>query len=170
MTETKKGVVYLNQHNIRSLMKLSEVHKFCDGTLMKIRDNLIDMVNKNELGHGNKSLKGRDWNGKDIKRSNEMLEKINQTLKRREKLRRFEEYVGGRPETIDPFFMFYGAILKKTRKTMHLGASTKRFVFCLRGRIRRGTEGKALDLIDDRLAIVPYEPPKEVQYPKSKGI
>ncbi|GJX44095.1 hypothetical protein Tco_0260771 [Tanacetum coccineum] len=57
---TKKGVMYLNQHNFRSLMKLDEVHKFYDGTLMKIRDNLIDMVNKNELGRVNKRLKGRD--------------------------------------------------------------------------------------------------------------
>ncbi|GKC53756.1 hypothetical protein Tco_1076501 [Tanacetum coccineum] len=101
---TKKGVVYLNQHNFRSLMKLNEVHKFCDGTLMKICDNLIEMVNNNELGRGNNRLKGRDWNDKDIKRTNEMLDKIDQTMKRREQLRRFEEYVEGRPKTIDPHF------------------------------------------------------------------
>ncbi|GJZ50656.1 hypothetical protein Tco_0604846 [Tanacetum coccineum] len=64
--------------------------------------NLMKMVNENILGHGNKSLKGRDWNGKDIKRSNEMLEKIDKTLKRKEQLRRLEEYVGGRPKTFDP--------------------------------------------------------------------
>ncbi|GJU63281.1 hypothetical protein Tco_1245116 [Tanacetum coccineum] len=104
MSGREKGVVYLNQHNHRSLIKLNEVHKFCDGTLMKIRDNLINMVNKNELGHGNKRLKGRDWNEKDIKRSNEMLDKIDQTMKHREQLRRFEEYVGGRPKTIDSRF------------------------------------------------------------------
>ncbi|GJZ23146.1 copia protein [Tanacetum coccineum] len=52
MSETYKGVVYLNQHNIKSFMKFSEVKKFCDGTLMKIRDNLIDMVNTNKLGKG----------------------------------------------------------------------------------------------------------------------
>nr|GEY22159.1 hypothetical protein [Tanacetum cinerariifolium] len=33
MTRTKKGVVYLNKYNRRSLMKLNEVHKFCDGGL-----------------------------------------------------------------------------------------------------------------------------------------
>ncbi|GJU27764.1 hypothetical protein Tco_1166385, partial [Tanacetum coccineum] len=60
MSGTEKGVVYLNQHNHRSLMKLNEVHKFCDGTLMKIRDNLLEMVNRNELGQGNKRLKGQD--------------------------------------------------------------------------------------------------------------
>ncbi|GJS53535.1 hypothetical protein Tco_0626897 [Tanacetum coccineum] len=77
MSGIEKGVVYLNQHNRRSLMKINDVKKFCNGTLMKIRENLIDMVNKNELG---------------------------QVMKSREQLRRFEEYVGGRPKTIDPRF------------------------------------------------------------------
>nr|GEU42622.1 hypothetical protein [Tanacetum cinerariifolium] len=90
--------------NNRSLMKLSEIHKFCDGTLMKIHDNLFEMVNKNQLGHGNIRLKRWYWNDKDIKRSNEMLDKIDQTLKCMEQLRRFEEYVGGCPKTIGPRF------------------------------------------------------------------
>ncbi|GJR54572.1 hypothetical protein Tco_1405093 [Tanacetum coccineum] len=78
ISRAQKGEVYLNQHNRRSLMKL------------------------NEPGRGNERLKGRDWNEKDIKRSKEMLEKIDQVMKRREQLRRLEEYVGGRPKTIDP--------------------------------------------------------------------
>ncbi|GJY55017.1 hypothetical protein Tco_0446681 [Tanacetum coccineum] len=69
-----------------------------------IQENLIDMVNKNKLGHGNPRLKGRDWNDKDIKRSKEMLDKIDQVRKHCEQLRRLEEYVGGRPKTIDPCF------------------------------------------------------------------
>ncbi|GKE27051.1 hypothetical protein Tco_1442435 [Tanacetum coccineum] len=104
MTGTGKGVMYLNKHNRQSLMKLNEVYKFYDGTLMKIQENLIDMVNKNKLGHGNPRLKGRDWNDKDIKRSKEMLDKIDQVRKRCEQLRRLEEYVGGRPKTINPCF------------------------------------------------------------------
>ncbi|GJZ85948.1 hypothetical protein Tco_0657558 [Tanacetum coccineum] len=54
MTAMHKGIVYLNQHNIKSLMKLSEVKKFCDGTLEKIRENLVDMVKRNKLGTANK--------------------------------------------------------------------------------------------------------------------
>ncbi|GJV01233.1 hypothetical protein Tco_1334802 [Tanacetum coccineum] len=49
MSGTYKGVVYLNQHNIKSFMKLSEVKKLCDGTLEKIRENLVDMVKRNKL-------------------------------------------------------------------------------------------------------------------------
>ncbi|GJW23570.1 hypothetical protein Tco_0034192 [Tanacetum coccineum] len=84
ITTTHKGVVYLNQHNVKSLMRLSEVKKLCDGTLVKIRENLIDMVTKKKLGKGNKRLKGRDWTDDDVVKSNEMVEKIDKTLKRRE--------------------------------------------------------------------------------------
>ncbi|GJU79307.1 hypothetical protein Tco_1276377 [Tanacetum coccineum] len=77
MTGIEKGVVYLNKYNRRSLMKLNKVHKFCDGTLMKIQENLIEMIIKNKLGRGNERLRGRDWNDKDVKRSQEMVDKIN---------------------------------------------------------------------------------------------
>ncbi|GKB73400.1 hypothetical protein Tco_0934812 [Tanacetum coccineum] len=102
ITGTEKGVVYLNKYNRRSLMKLNEVHKFCDGTLIKIQENMIKMITKNKLGRGNERLKGRDWNDKDIKKSNEMVNKIDQVIKHREQLRHLEEYVGGRPKTINP--------------------------------------------------------------------
>ncbi|GJU55753.1 hypothetical chloroplast RF21, chloroplastic [Tanacetum coccineum] len=82
--------------------RLSEVKKFCDGTLEKIYENLIDMVKRNKSGTDNKRLKGRDWTDIHVKKSNEMVYKIGKVLKRREQLRRLEEYVGGRPKTINP--------------------------------------------------------------------
>nr|GEW63008.1 hypothetical protein [Tanacetum cinerariifolium] len=99
MSETHKGVVYLNQHNVKSFLKLSEVNKFCDGTLIKIRENLVAMVKRNKLGTTNKRLKRIDWTIMDVKKSNEMVDKIDNVLKRREQLRRLEEYIGGRPKT-----------------------------------------------------------------------
>ncbi|GJY94996.1 copia protein [Tanacetum coccineum] len=51
---TEKGIVYLNKHDMNSLMKLDEVHKFYDGTLLKVQENLMKMVNENKMGHGNK--------------------------------------------------------------------------------------------------------------------
>ncbi|GJZ61747.1 retrovirus-related pol polyprotein from transposon TNT 1-94 [Tanacetum coccineum] len=101
ITTTHMGVVYLNQYSIKSLMKLSEVKKFSDGTLVKIQENLIDMLSNNKLGSGNKRLKGRDWTDYDIKSSREMLKKIDETLRHKEQLKRLEEYVGGRPKTIN---------------------------------------------------------------------
>ncbi|GKC42310.1 hypothetical protein Tco_1060032 [Tanacetum coccineum] len=101
MTATHKGVVYLNQYNVKSLMKLSEVKKFCDGTLEKIQENLIEFVKWNKLGTGNKRLKLRDWTNMDVEKSNKMVDKIDKILKCREQLRRLEEYVGGRPKTVN---------------------------------------------------------------------
>ncbi|GJY62608.1 hypothetical protein Tco_0464068 [Tanacetum coccineum] len=45
---------------------------------------IISVVKVNKLGRGIERLKGRDWNEKDIKRSKEMLDKIDQVMKRRE--------------------------------------------------------------------------------------
>ncbi|GJZ63933.1 hypothetical protein Tco_0620354 [Tanacetum coccineum] len=61
-----------------------------------------DMLIKNMLGSGNKRLKGRDWTDYDVKSSREMLKKIDEVLRHKEQLRRLEEYVGGRPKTINP--------------------------------------------------------------------
>ncbi|GKD75881.1 hypothetical protein Tco_1334163, partial [Tanacetum coccineum] len=102
MSGIHKGEVYLNQLNIKSFMMLSEVKKFCDGTLNKIKENLIDMVTKNKLGTGNKQLKGKDQTDMDVEKSNEMVNNIDKVLKRKEHLRRLEEYVGGKPKTVNP--------------------------------------------------------------------
>ncbi|GJZ62337.1 hypothetical protein Tco_0618474 [Tanacetum coccineum] len=60
------------------------------------------MLSKNKMGSGNKRLKGRDWIDYDVKRSREMLKKINETLRHIEQLIMLEEYVGGRPKTVNP--------------------------------------------------------------------
>ncbi|GKC25117.1 hypothetical protein Tco_1027267 [Tanacetum coccineum] len=127
MSGTHKGVVYLNQHNIKSFMKLSEVKKFYDGTLIKIRENLVGMVKRNKMGTGNKRLKGRDWTDMDVEKSNEMVDKIDKVLKHREQLRRLEEYVGGRPKTVNlrtfvrPMFRrFLDNKLKEGERMWHL--------------------------------------------------
>nr|GEZ00924.1 hypothetical protein [Tanacetum cinerariifolium] len=64
--------------------RLSEVKKFCDGTLVKIQENLINMMSKNKLVSGNKRLKGRDWTDYDVKSLKEMLKKINKKLRHKE--------------------------------------------------------------------------------------
>ncbi|GJW83619.1 hypothetical protein Tco_0156764 [Tanacetum coccineum] len=102
MIATHKEVVYINQHNVKSLMRLSKVNKFCDGMLVKIWENLIDMVTKNKLVKGNTRLKGRDGTDNDVMKSNEMVNKIDKTLKLKEQLRRLKEYVRGRPKTVNP--------------------------------------------------------------------
>ncbi|GJU14838.1 hypothetical protein Tco_1142804 [Tanacetum coccineum] len=70
--------------------------------LSRFVKTLVDMVKKNKLGTGNKWLKGRDWTDMDVEKSNEMVDKIDKILKRKEQLRRLEECVGGRPKTVNP--------------------------------------------------------------------
>ncbi|GJT47915.1 hypothetical protein Tco_0974072 [Tanacetum coccineum] len=55
---TEKRVVYI-KYTMKSLMLRKEVHKFCDGTLMKVQDNLQKILKENRLGRGNVNLKGR---------------------------------------------------------------------------------------------------------------
>ncbi|GJW65000.1 hypothetical protein Tco_0116884 [Tanacetum coccineum] len=50
----------LNVNYVEDIMKLSEVKKFSDGTLVKIKEILIERLSKNKMGSGNKRLKGRD--------------------------------------------------------------------------------------------------------------
>ncbi|GKD07202.1 hypothetical protein Tco_1186887 [Tanacetum coccineum] len=81
-----------------------------DMYLLKVQDKLhhleLEFEKKTLTMHffssSEEQLKGRDWNEKDIKRSKEMLDKIDQVMKHREQLRYLEEYVGGRPKTIHP--------------------------------------------------------------------
>ncbi|GJU68809.1 hypothetical protein Tco_1255068 [Tanacetum coccineum] len=118
-TRTEKGVVYLNKYDVKSLMLHEEVHKFCDDALLKVQDNLLQMLKENRLGHGNVKLESREWTKNYIKRSEARLEKIEKTLKHREQLRILEEYVGERPKTTDiRLFVMY--VMKQCDIPHHL--------------------------------------------------
>ncbi|GJR36427.1 hypothetical protein Tco_1212111 [Tanacetum coccineum] len=79
----------------------NEVHKFCDGTLKRVSENLQKMIRENMLGRGNANLKGRSWTKKDVERSQTMVNKIERTLNHKRQMRRLESFVGGRPKTMD---------------------------------------------------------------------
>ncbi|GJS03821.1 hypothetical protein Tco_0320329 [Tanacetum coccineum] len=66
------------------------------------RSSRIDFLKAEMSTRTEESLKGRDWTDMDVEKSNEMVDKIDKVLKRREQLRRLEEYVGGRPKTVNP--------------------------------------------------------------------
>ncbi|GJT06245.1 hypothetical protein Tco_1164011 [Tanacetum coccineum] len=83
----------------QSLMKLSEVKKFSDGTLVKIQENLIDMLSKNKLGSGNKRLKGRDWTDYDHKSSSEICEeRLTRILRHKSSSGGLEDMLEERPK------------------------------------------------------------------------
>nr|GEX82987.1 hypothetical protein [Tanacetum cinerariifolium] len=60
-TGTEEGVVYLNMYDVKSLILREKVHKLCDGTLVKVQDNLEKMLKENKVGNGNENLMGIDW-------------------------------------------------------------------------------------------------------------
>ncbi|GJU83110.1 hypothetical protein Tco_1285475 [Tanacetum coccineum] len=93
--------MYLLQVQDKLLHILLEfVKDFNNALLLFIKRVMIQ--NKEQAGTGNKRLNGRDWTDMDVEKLNKMVDKIDKTLKRREQLRRLEEYVGGRPKTINP--------------------------------------------------------------------
>ncbi|GJT06854.1 hypothetical protein Tco_0841316 [Tanacetum coccineum] len=79
-------------------LPLEFVKDFNNALLMFIRRTVI----KNRLGSDNKRLKGRDWTDYDVKSSREMLKNIDEVLRHKEQIRSLEEYVGGRPKTVNP--------------------------------------------------------------------
>ncbi|GJZ40491.1 hypothetical protein Tco_0587054 [Tanacetum coccineum] len=95
------GLVYEDKGGVKTFMGLCELHKFCDGTLIDVRDQLVNMIRLNQVGKKYKSLNDRKWSDRDDRRSKTMLKKIKFVLKEQRKLRRLEGYVGGRPKTGD---------------------------------------------------------------------
>ncbi|GJY78605.1 hypothetical protein Tco_0484406 [Tanacetum coccineum] len=66
------GVVHEGRDEKKKFMRGDEIHKFCDGTLTDVRDQLMNMLRLNQA-----------------------------VLKERRQIRRLEAYVGGRPKTGD---------------------------------------------------------------------
>ncbi|GJS64380.1 hypothetical protein Tco_0678944 [Tanacetum coccineum] len=74
-----------------------------DMYLLKFQDKMHHLPSEDKRDFNNALLLFiRRTNDKDIKKSKEMVNKIDQVMKRREQLCRLEEYVGGRPKTINP--------------------------------------------------------------------
>ncbi|GJV67427.1 hypothetical protein Tco_1482936 [Tanacetum coccineum] len=75
-----KGVVYLNKNDRKMVMIYDEVHKFNDGTLNEVCENLKVMISDNVLGYGNASLHGQEWTRKYNEMSQTMIHKIEKNL------------------------------------------------------------------------------------------
>ncbi|GJT98617.1 hypothetical protein Tco_1094135 [Tanacetum coccineum] len=90
-----KGVVYLNKRNLKRLIRVDELYKFCDGTLKSVRDILHDMLNNFVLGY-NHAMPERAWTDKDQTQTNEMVKMIDNLLLERRIMRSLKCYVGKR--------------------------------------------------------------------------
>ncbi|GJT76807.1 hypothetical protein Tco_1043532 [Tanacetum coccineum] len=70
------GVIYEDKSKKKRLMRVDEIHKFCDGTLQSVRNILRERLPNFKFGY-NKGMSSREWTSKDKRCTSIMLNKIN---------------------------------------------------------------------------------------------
>ncbi|GJV31267.1 retrovirus-related pol polyprotein from transposon TNT 1-94, partial [Tanacetum coccineum] len=96
-----RAVIYRDRDDNKKMMRINEVHKFSDGTLMRIRNKLDFMVKDFRLFKFNKGMETRKWTKDDKRRSEDFIEVIEKRLKIRRIFQSLESFVGGRLRDID---------------------------------------------------------------------
>ncbi|GJZ79198.1 hypothetical protein Tco_0644035 [Tanacetum coccineum] len=94
-----RAVIYRDRNNHKKMMQETEVHKFSDGTLIRILEKLDHKdfkVFKYNLG-----MEKRIWPEEDRRRSKEFMEVIERRLKIRRIFRSLECFVSGRLRDVD---------------------------------------------------------------------
>ncbi|GJQ93006.1 hypothetical protein Tco_0004145 [Tanacetum coccineum] len=71
-----RAVIYRDRDDNRKMMRINEVHKFSDGTLTRIKENLDFMVKDFKLFKFNKGMENRKCLKKNKKRSEDVIEVI----------------------------------------------------------------------------------------------
>ncbi|GKA81048.1 hypothetical protein Tco_0787740 [Tanacetum coccineum] len=99
--DLKKAVIYRDRDDNKKMMRIDEMHKFSDGTLMRIRDKLDFMVKDFRLFKFNKGMETRKWTEDEKRRSEDFIEVIEKRLKIRRIFRSLESFVGGQLRDID---------------------------------------------------------------------
>ncbi|GJW82886.1 hypothetical protein Tco_0156031 [Tanacetum coccineum] len=75
-----RAVIYRDRDDNKKMMRINEVHKFSDGTLMRIRDKLDFMVKDFRLFKFNKGMETRKWTEDDKRRSEDFIEIVKKSL------------------------------------------------------------------------------------------
>nr|GEU93538.1 hypothetical protein [Tanacetum cinerariifolium] len=92
VSEPVYGIIYENNKKEKRVMRHQEIHKFCDATLKRVLEGLKSYNNHVKHGYVNPSL------NKDDAEYLRLFEKeIEERLKHRDQIRRWEMYVNGRP-------------------------------------------------------------------------
>ncbi|GKA37334.1 hypothetical protein Tco_0723899, partial [Tanacetum coccineum] len=91
-------VVYRDRNDQIKLMRLTELHKFSDGTLTRVMEKLNHMVRDFCLFEYNKGMETRKWLEDDKRRSKDFITAIEQI---RRIFRSLESFTGGRIRDID---------------------------------------------------------------------
>ncbi|GKD17743.1 hypothetical protein Tco_1206901 [Tanacetum coccineum] len=81
-----QGVIYADKLKRKRFMRTDELHKFNDGTLISVRDELHQMLSSLRLGY-NTVMKRRKWTELDQQRTRLMIKDIKKTLQERRIMR-----------------------------------------------------------------------------------
>nr|GEY80082.1 hypothetical protein [Tanacetum cinerariifolium] len=87
-----RGFIYQNKDRQNMLMRIDELHKFNDGTLIDVRTTLDDRLKGIQM----KYLPQTIWRKSDKERAAAMIQAIDKMLKTRRIMRSLERFVGGR--------------------------------------------------------------------------
>ncbi|GJS54288.1 hypothetical protein Tco_0627650 [Tanacetum coccineum] len=90
--EPVHGIIYKNSKKEKRVMRHSEIHKFCDVTLIRVLEGLKSYNNDVKYGYVKKELTNDE-----VEYLKLFEEEIEVRLKYRNQMRRWEMYVNGRP-------------------------------------------------------------------------
>ncbi|GJX52829.1 hypothetical protein Tco_0281198 [Tanacetum coccineum] len=94
------GVIYEDLNKQKRVMRADELHKFSDGTLKTIHDELHHRILDFYMGY-NKEMSRRNWTAIDKRRSKLMVELIDKQMRERQIIRNLERLVGARELKMD---------------------------------------------------------------------
>ncbi|GJY52642.1 hypothetical protein Tco_0443489 [Tanacetum coccineum] len=94
------GIIYEDLNKQKRVLRADELHKFSDGTLKSVRDEIHHRVLEFRLDY-NTEMPTRKWTAVDRKRSSLMVELIDKQLREREIIRNLERLVGARELEMD---------------------------------------------------------------------
>ncbi|GKE57168.1 hypothetical protein Tco_1496353 [Tanacetum coccineum] len=94
------GIINEEKRKKKRLMRVDEIHKFCDGTLQLVRKILHERLLNFKFGY-NKGMPLREWTEKDKRRTGIMVNKIDDLLFKRRIMRSLAVMVGGRKTETD---------------------------------------------------------------------
>nr|GEY11766.1 hypothetical protein [Tanacetum cinerariifolium] len=87
-----RGFIYQNKDKKNSLMRIDELHKFSDGTLIDVRTALDDRLKGIRMQYLPQSI----WRKTDKDRAAAIIQAIDKRLKTRRIMRSLKRFVGGR--------------------------------------------------------------------------
>nr|GEZ29133.1 hypothetical protein [Tanacetum cinerariifolium] len=87
-----RGFIYQNKDKKNRLIRIDELHKFSDGTLIDVRTALDDRLKRIRMWYLPQTI----WKKSDKDRAAAMIQAIDKRLKTRRIMRSLERFVGGR--------------------------------------------------------------------------